>query len=121
MTKITKELKKLVVQEALKLRKYAKKSERAKLNFWYLDSHSTLSCIYGQMTGNCHSPRAVQLLNKCTVPYSKEVFCNNKYDYYRKSDQKEFIRSDIRDFSPIEYYISLPGAKKEDLINLIKS
>lgn len=66
---ITQKLKELVVDEALKLRKYATKEEKERLDFETMICTET-GCIYGQMTGNCYSERALLLKSKCAKPYS---------------------------------------------------
>lgn len=55
----------LVKKEASKLKEYATQEELARLNFEHLNPNSPRSCIYGQMTGNCYSPRANELVLKC--------------------------------------------------------
>lgn len=114
---ITEELKKAVVKEALLLRKYATKKERAKLNFDSIRSDNVTLCIYGQMTGNCYKNRAIQLLLKCGVPTNDFPFPNPTvfFEVTRDFEQGE------RAFSAIECYIAEEGAKIKDLVGLIKS
>lgn len=123
---ITQELKKLVVAEAQALRKHATQEEKDKLCLELLRPTHRSSCVYGLMTGHCHSYRAFELINKCSQPFSEDLFYNREDIMdcefkFSKSKKIEFQRSADRDFSPIEYYITLPGAKISDLIGLIKS
>ena len=116
---ITQELKQLVVNEALALRKHATKEEIGRLDFSKIDPVNSRLCPYGQMTGNCFSDRATELLKNCAIPYSSEGF------YFSKPvSTKKFIRKLWKknfSFSAIEFYINQDGAKTEDLIKLIKS
>lgn len=114
---ITKKLRKQVIKEALNLRKYATKEEISKLNINTLNTMESDLCIYGQMTGDCFSERAIELLNKCAKPISN--MCGQYIEpFYKK---RKFEYTSDRYFSAIELYINLKGAKKDDLINLIKS
>lgn len=72
----------LVKEEARKLRENATPEELSKLDFQTLDYDNISMCIYGQMTGNCLSDRANELVIKCCDKiYSTEIgkiklFCN---------------------------------------------
>jgi hypothetical protein len=108
---ITKKLKKAVVKEALLLRKYATQEEKYRLNADIIDPIHTNHCLYGQMTYNCESPRALELLKLCAKPYS--YGCS----YYGKPSQQYFyIRTYGYDVSAIEFYICQEGAKIKELI-----
>lgn len=61
----------LVKEEADNLKKYATRKEIDRLNFYEVNPHSKTKCIYGQMTGNCISDRAEELIYMC---------CTNVYD-----------------------------------------
>ena len=111
---ITNKLKELVKQEAENLKKYALKKELKRLDFSNLYPQSYRACIYGQMTGDCYSKRAAELLNKCAQPYSGKV------QKYLSPENKKFKDGFIRNFSPIEFYIAQDGAESEALINFLK-
>ena len=116
---ITQELKQLVVNEALALRKHATKKERGRLDFSSIYPFYHRLSIYGQMTGSCYSKRAAELLKKCAMPYSGMI-----RHFKKPADSKEFnrIKCDLStSFSPIEFYTVQEGEKTEDLIKLIKS
>jgi hypothetical protein len=116
---ITQELKKLVVEEALNIRKYATKEEMKRLNFARLCPTNQNLCVYGHLTGDCHNIRAIELLDKCTRPYTESI---HHILNFKKSRQKVFNNEGgHRDFSPIEYYINQPEAKLKTLVKLIKS
>ncbi len=104
---ITQELKQLVVDEALKLREHATKEEKDRLQLENLKGDNAYTCLYGLMTRSCYSDRANELKILCAIRYS-----NSAYDILRKREG---------DFSAIEVYINMEGAKIADLVNLIKS
>ena len=110
---ITKELELLVKDEAEKLKIHATPEEIGRLNFKNLRHEMTERCIYGQMTGDCYSKRATQLLKKCTTPYSSFL------SPYRKPDKKTFT-NDRWVFSPIEFYIANSESKREALIDFLQ-
>ena len=56
-----------VKKEVNKLRKLATKEELNRLNVDTLSAFSTSSCIYGQITTDCFSDRAAELIEKCCV------------------------------------------------------
>lgn len=58
-------LEELVIEEATKLKQEAKKGELRHLSYKKLSGCSRHECIYGQMTGNCESDRAYELITKC--------------------------------------------------------
>lgn len=66
----------LVVEEATKLKKYATKEELALLDYGFMAGDSISKCVYGQITGDCLSPRTYELIHKCCrrvyVPKSKD-------------------------------------------------
>ncbi len=64
-TKNMKTFPKLVIEEATNLKKYATPQEIEKLDIATLNSKITTECIYGQMTGYCHSKRAIKLIEQC--------------------------------------------------------
>lgn len=72
-----KELYKLVKAEAKLLLEYAAPEERQRLDCKTINGGSSTSCIYGQITGSCHSERALFLIQKC----AKKVYTNHHLDY----------------------------------------
>ncbi len=98
-----KRLKELVIEEATNLKKFANKDELEKLKFDELDSSTTIFCIYGLMTGHCHSSRSISLINKCATKFIKTILDG-------RCEGKEIDNSDISRnnyWSPIESFISL--------------
>ncbi len=53
-----------VKAEIKHLKEHATAEEIGRLNFETFCGQNSRSCIYGQMTGNCHSSRAVELYHK---------------------------------------------------------
>ena len=111
-------LKDLVKEEADKLIKNAKKSELEKLDFIALRPISVQLCIYGQMTGDCFSSRAVDLLKKCAKPYTVSLMGDAIPAKNYKSFDKETRQDGV--YSPIEFYITEKGAKNKELIAYLK-
>lgn len=121
-------IKELAYKEAKLLKEHSTKKERGKLNYKTLSPSNSQGCIYGQMTSDCKSDRAVELINKCCT----EVV--STYDYMKlvKRDivNSVSIREDIKDrdwdfISPIEAYIMIESERNEKdklvkLINYIK-
>lgn len=66
---------KRTLEEITNLKQYATKEEINKLDFTDLNPNLRYSCIYGQMTGNCWSPRALELITLCCF-YKDEMFNN---------------------------------------------
>jgi hypothetical protein len=95
-----------VKKEARALRGHATKEELEKLDFNSLDARSSYQCIYGQITGNCTSKRAHQLISKC---------CTRLIDF------DEFTGKDIHEAASVT--IDRPAtpqllAKNRDFFNL---
>ncbi len=119
---ITNKLKLKVLDEATKLKSCATQEELEMLSFGRLKPDDKNKCIYGQMTGNCFSERATELLSCCAVPYSGDV------DVYIRTRAKSFNdknRADVLEefnlvFSAIEFYITHRNAQNNNLINYLK-
>lgn len=101
-------LKKLVIEEAVKLRQFTTERERSLLSFDNINPNSPSKCIYGQMTGYCFGRRACQLFEQCAVNFSGAV--------ERMTKKKRMTRM----FSAIEFYICRKGAKLAVLIAFLK-
>lgn len=101
-----------VLNEARKLKKELTFDEKANLNYELLEPASKWSCIYGQISGHCHSERAVELIKSCC----KMVYTPN----YNKRDTLTYAipngspkKLDRNSFwSPIECLIVQSGQKK---------
>lgn len=105
----------LVKKEVKKLKQNATQEEISRLNFRRLNPENVFSCIYGQLTEKCYSPRAHELINKCAERM-----------YKQKTDCSEFTSSTLNGkpnlpnedeerngrFSPIECFISFQDNQK---------
>lgn len=117
---ISKKLKQRVLEEATLLKQHATPEEIELLDIDELDPNQPSNCIYGQMTGDCFSPRAHELLSKCAVwPYSIEL------ENYIKTQMglkrwMIFRNKTWEGFSPIEYYIYHRESKIPALVNYLK-
>lgn len=115
-TMITEELKELVREEARNLREKATKEELARLDIKTLYPSSITECIYGMITGDCFSDRAVSLIRQCcsqvieggSISYSEEII-GSPIDYKR-----------IEFWSPIEKYITEDEGNNANLIAYLK-
>lgn len=110
----------LVKQEAKNLKKNATQAELGKLSFSTLKDREgyASSCIYGQLTGNCFSGRAGELIfNSCIRVYTNDQSLNNEPNKDCLTNapingKPEVIRngcangSEAEYFSPIEVFIS---------------
>ncbi len=103
----------LVKEEAKNLKTKATKKELKNLNFKHLDPNSMYACVYGQVTGNCHGLRAIELINTC---------CSRVYNYTANKQAKDCkvngkpdgkrSKENIHYWSPIEVFIQ--QEKNED-------
>lgn len=114
----------LVISEAKALKKHSTPEERKRLNFTWLFPTSASQCIYGQMTHNCFSDRAVELIQKCAKrvynTHSDGVSATTKRNLNGSPKKK----SRFSYWSPIEVFIA--GKRKnqskynEKLIQFLK-
>lgn len=112
---------KLVIEEAKALKKHATKEERAKLDYENLDAEHYSKCIYGQMTGDCYSVRAHQLIGvACKRVYVKDINKpsfkvgeNTKVNGKPKFTGDYLGRAGHVWLSPIEVFISKAEANGE--------
>jgi hypothetical protein len=128
-----------VAKEARALRHKATKRELDELDFSLLDPKDEQMCIYGQMTGDCKSKRAAELILSCCkrfVDMPKEDFeqlpissftalrpqiNGSKIEGVKTAKDFQKTRKDfVSHFSAIEAYILLPNAKNKNLIAFLK-
>lgn len=129
------QLKEDVRKEAEALRIHATKEERDKLSIVTLSPSNTDRCIYGQMTGNCFSLRAAELIHGCCARYFKHNVVPALFDgqsnmvrirqYVNGTTVNDFIKdrsesSPESHFSAIEAYILLPEARNANLIAYLR-
>lgn len=128
-----------VINEAIALREYATAEEREKLNFRNLNAGLSMLCVYGQMTGHCHSERAGELIQLCTPRYFKVYALSSMnpsveriVSHANGEHVKDFLKeraSQIDDtmhrmpelhFSAIEAFISLEPLYPKQVKSLVK-
>lgn len=118
-----------VLSEATSLRELATPPEKNNLNVYTIFPSNREKCVYGQMTGSCNSPRAIELMQKCCTQY----FHNEDYDLTSLREVLSHVngkdsvvvaprvrRHGIAYFSSIESYIIIKGAKCAELLSYIK-
>lgn len=96
---------KLAKKEAVKLRERATPGELAKLNFEWLDYANPKTCIYGQMTGNCYSDRAKNLIVLCAERIYEKRFTGSNSLTSNVLGGAPTIEARWDYFSPIEMFI----------------
>ena len=85
------------MKELNHLRQHATKEEKEKLNFESLKTTNVTTCIYGQMTGKCSSPRAKELYSKV---YNNLLGIGINFE-------RTFAEDTIYGFTPLESYITM--------------
>lgn len=129
------QLKDDVLTEANKIKQFATVEERSMLNFETLNPIKRQHCIYGQMTGDCDSVRAIELIEKCAARF----VADSSLTYIRSEGFKRIQEKingtrvnnlqdkrssvwgpHIAHSSMIEAYILLRDANNEGLIEYIK-
>lgn len=115
-----------VIAEIKAIRKYATKQEKSRLSIEDLNPLNPNTCIYGLMTNNCRSARAVILIRKCC----KRVFGNHAFmtsNLEKDNAQNitgascEVIKEERLEYlSSLEHYICFDSAKNKEIIDYIK-
>ena len=121
----------LVKEEAANLKKLATAEELQKLDIHILNHDNIYNCIYGQMTGHCHSRRAADLIiNCCPRVYdaTNDGNLNIERAVLNGKPSKDIIWSREEDrwsrrehYSPIETFL-FPSSRqqKESLVSYLK-
>lgn len=124
---MNKVLKELVIKEAQNLRKFAYKSELARLSAEHIDAEHSEKCVYGQMTGDCFSNRANNLIIKCCEKVYKVVNRFEDENYIQKAKLNgapHKVQGTDRNhtyYSPIEKaLITMTNKQKQELVNYLK-
>jgi len=108
--------------EANNLKKHISKEEKKSLKEFRdeIDPADTQECIYGRLTGNCESPRAMSLFTECAPTGFGMYFngTNTPLEYWNKRDKE--LRQVY--YSPIESVILIDednGVEKNIIIDFI--
>lgn len=134
--KITKEtFLKDVRTEVEGLKANATQEEISKLNIQFFNPDNKFACIYGQMTGNCSSKRAKELMDASCVRVTKLSDNVDEKTFDAVADKINgnytsqtwgttwFDGTYIRNFdhlSMIELYIFLKGASPKNIMDYLK-
>lgn len=114
------------------LREHATDREKSNLDFSEFNPSYSSTCIYGQMTGQCYSVRAEELMDLSCVrifdrnPSGKKPlvkildFVNGEYEkskIWKGRNKRDF---DYKFISALEGYIFATDAKNAEIIQYIK-
>lgn len=124
------QLKDDVRKEAEALRVHATSEELGRLSIDSLNPENMDNCIYGQITGNCHSVRAKELIKECAPKFVIDrSLCLIKEQGVSRI-QCNIQKDDINNFNEgrgwegyytvLEAYILLPEAKNANLIAFLR-
>lgn len=126
-----------VAHEVQMLKEHATLEEINKLDFDDFNNHKTNRCIYGQMTGDCRTIRAKELMDvacirvmnvedgtrNCTN-WDDDFKINGVYNgqtwQFITSVCDGFYRRDWSHLSALEAYICLHDAKVENIYSFLK-
>jgi len=115
-----------VKKEASLIKKHATGEEIDKLSFIKLRPTNYDECVYGQMTGNCRSERAIELIKKC-CQRSIENLCPMERNTIEFQEIPPNVNGKTIDddrvykfLSALETYILMKGAKNKQLISYLK-
>ena len=110
----------LVRKEAKNIKTHATEEELNKLRFGMLDSSSIRYCVYGQMTTDCYSDRANELIVKCaTRVYKSELTSATNMLQYLNGKPKPVPSRRFVYHSPIEVFIMNKYSTDKQRKNLI--
>lgn len=116
----------LVIKEAGKLKIFATEKELSHLSFEKLNPDNQKTCIYGQITGDCFSNRASELILKCAERIYEKSIYYPELNGAPKKDILEFrFHSLYKCWSPIEVFIckleNRNSGNNKKLIQFLKS
>lgn len=118
--------------EIERIKKFATKEERRRLNIEDFNPRSGGYCIYGLLTGYCRNPRAIELIKECCtfVMYNKtskwpKTFTAMRDGVTRKEETLKSNKEALNNtgyFSMLELYIVLNEGKQvnEDILAYLK-
>jgi len=107
----------LVREEIENIKTHATPEEISNLDFNKFNPTIISQCIYGQMTGCCFSDRARELQPKI---YNTDLTCiGDTFRYIKYLLVKGEIQ-DYKDYTTLEMYIPMKGAKNKQIIQYLK-
>lgn len=121
MTKRLQAMRELATKEAKKLKTQLTEEEKLNLNESSFDPEDEEQCIYGQITGDCRSERAYELIMGCC----ERVYSGNTLDLARRTLNGKPTECEASERlwsynSPIETLIFPINGGKTDGIKIIK-
>jgi hypothetical protein len=116
---------KLMLEEVNNLKKYASEFELDQLHAGIIIiPMDARMCIYGHMTGNCESERAIELINQCCSErisnisfFKKEYIDLEDFTKNERQDNRSVRKSDNYRFSPLESFLWY--ATEEEIVSVI--
>lgn len=104
-----------VCTELSNLKKHITAEEAANLNIETFNGRNKNSCVYGQLTGNCCTKRAVELLNTCAKPFSGHT-------YRVEEPEAVFVRGLFRlnPYSHLEFLVYNNGKWNAEILAYLK-
>lgn len=112
------ELVKMAKAEIKRIKKVATEDEISRLNFETFYPNKVSSCIYGQMTGDCGSPRAKEIMPK----QFDEIFKPELV--YTTKNERLLSNQDFRSgsaFTALEKYLYIADKKtQKHIISFLK-
>lgn len=116
--------------ESIKL--HATKKEKSRLNFKEFKPAYSEDCVYGQLTGDCRSERAIELIEKSCVRIwdlseknvdidkIKDASFEEAKSFLNGAFDKETFGDGCQYLSALEGYIVLKRANNENILAYIK-
>ncbi len=118
---------KAVIKEIENLKEYTTKEEKGILNFKVLKPLSPELCIYGQMTGDCDSKRAVVLLKQCAVKWVAYQLLENTFKPAKSRKGQKTMPTALNiswggrnSFSALEHFIVNFPEHNKNILGYIK-
>lgn len=115
-----------VRHEVETIKKLATTSETSRLDLSKFQHSRRDNCIYGQMTGDCRSKRACQLITKACVRLAiPRLIKNSRNSFEEIQDAIDKpltgeMEGRLNYFSMLETYLYLNDSKPENIINYLK-
>lgn len=106
-----------VMDEIQNIKDKATKEEISNLDFDRLDIMHNLKCIYGQMTGSCHSERAREITPK---EYPSVASSRNEESFTTLKKEDTFNKKAHKRFTALEVYITIKNANNKGVIAYLK-
>ena len=105
-------LKELTIKEATNLKQHITEREKQKLNKTTFNPGRVDYCIYGQITGDCSSHRAIELAKLCIGKVSVKQLDGSRVSTTKPKNHYRF--------SPLEVYIYKHRDSGEKIIDYLK-